>query len=94
MLTDVFAECVRKLEPGGRIAVNGQPRPWAVSKLVGRCDRISNTTRAATSGTHLAEGRRRQRFMFRAPIQYRDISERVIVASKGRFDRAALRSSN
>ena len=22
MLTDVFAECVRKLEPGGRIAVN------------------------------------------------------------------------
>ena len=35
MLTEVFAECVRKLEPGGRIAVNVEPRPQALSKLVG-----------------------------------------------------------
>ncbi len=97
MLTEVFAECVRKLEPGGRIAVNvanlGR-RPYRSLSadvirilehdlgLLLRGELIWQKGEGASSscawGSFRSAGN---------PV-LRDISERIIVASKGRFDRA------
>ena len=66
LLHDVFAECVRKLEPGGRIAVNvanlGR-KPYR--SLVGRRHRdpAGPTRAAAPRRDHLAEGRGRERLV-------------------------------
>ncbi len=97
MLTDVFAECVRKLEPGGRIAVNvanlGR-KPFR--SLAGDVTRILQDDlglllrgehiwqKADGAGGNCAWG------SFRSPSNpvMRDLTERIIVASKGRFDRA------
>ncbi|MEA2461059.1 MAG: modification methylase [Actinomycetota bacterium] len=97
MLEDVFAECVRKLEPGGRIAVNvanlGR-RPYrSLSadvihilqnrlRLLLRGEVIWQKARGA--GGSCAWG------SFQRPANpvLRDLTERIIVASKGRFDRA------
>lgn len=97
LLTDVFAECVRKLEPGGRIAVNvanlGRKPYRSLSSDVIRIleDELGLLLRGeliwqkadGASGS-CAWG------SFRSPANpvLRDITERVIVASKGRFDRA------
>lgn len=96
LLRDVFAECKRVLEPGGRIAVNvanlGR-RPYRSLSadvatilqdlgLLLRGEVIWWKGRAA--GGSCAWG------TFQSPANpvLRDITERVVIASKGRFDRA------
>ena len=97
MLTEVFAECVRTLEPGGRIAVNvanlGR-RPYrSLSadviailqdrlRLLLRGEIIWQKQRGAAGNCAWGSFQRPGN-----PV-LRDLSERVIVASKGRFDRA------
>jgi site-specific DNA-methyltransferase (adenine-specific) len=97
MLTDVFAECVRTLEPGGRIAVNvanlGRKPYRSLSSDVTRIlehdlglllrgeliwQKAEGASGSCAWGSYRSAGN---------PV-LRDISERVIVASKGRFDRA------
>jgi len=97
MLTAVFAECVRTLEPGGRIAVNvanlGRKPYRSLSAdvirilqdelgLLLRAEVIWQKADGATGSCAWGS--------FRSPANpvLRDITERVIVASKGRFDRA------
>ncbi len=97
MLTDVFAECVRKLEPGGRIAVNvanlGRKPYRSLSADVIRI--LEHDLGLLLRGEVIwqkAEGASGScawgSFRSAANPVLRDISERVIVASKGRFDRA------
>ena len=98
MLTDVFAECVRKLEPGGRMAVNvanlGRKPYRSLSSDV--IDILSNRLglllrgeviwlKARGAGGNCAWG------SFASPANpvLRDLTERIVIASKGRFDRAA-----
>ncbi len=97
LLHDVFADCVRVLEPGGRIAVNvanlgRKPyRSLAADVIHILQDRLGLLLRgeiiwqkgAGASGS-CAWG------SFRSPSNpvLRDVTERVIVASKGRFQRA------
>ena len=97
LLHDVFAECVRVLEPGGRIAVNvanlgRKPyRSLAADVIHILQDQLGLLLRgevvwqkgAGASGS-CAWG------SFRSPSNpvLRDVTERVIVASKGRFQRA------
>lgn len=97
LLHDVFSECVRKLEPGGRIAVNvanlGRKPYRSLSADVIRIlqDDLGLLLRgelvwqkgAGASGS-CAWGS----FRSAANPVLRDITERVVVASKGRFDRA------
>jgi DNA modification methylase len=97
MLTDVFAECVRKLEPGGRIAVNvanlGRKPYRSLSAdvirilehdlgLLLRGELIWQKGEGASGSCAWGS------FRGAANPVLRDISERIIVASKGRFDRA------
>ncbi len=97
MLTDVFAECVRKLEPGGRIAVNvanlGRKPYRSLSAdvirilehdlgLLLRGELIWQKAEGATGSCAWGSFRSATN-----PV-LRDLTERVIVASKGRFDRA------
>ncbi|MGI8940077.1 MAG: DNA methyltransferase [Iamia sp.] len=97
MLRDVFAECVRVLEPGGRIAVNvanlGRKPYRSLSADVIRIlqDDLGLLIRgevvwvkARGAGGNCAWG------TYRHPANpvLRDVTERVIVAGKGRFDRA------
>ena len=97
LLHDVFADCVRTLEPGGRIAVNvanlgRKPyRSLAADVIHILQDRLGLLLRgeivwqkgAGASGS-CAWG------SFRNPSNpvLRDVTERVIIASKGRFQRA------
>lgn len=96
MLHDVFAQCWAKLEPGGRIAVNvanlgRKPYRSLARDVVDvledlgyllRGEIIWQKSQAAGGscawGTYQRPGN---------PV-LRDITERVVVASKGRFDRA------
>lgn len=97
MLEAVFAECVRKLEPGGRIAVNvanlgRRPYRSLSADVIGILqDRLGLLLRgeviwrkAEGAGGNCAWG------SFQRPANpvLRDLTERVIIASKGRFDRA------
>ncbi|HLN05749.1 MAG TPA: site-specific DNA-methyltransferase, partial [Acidimicrobiales bacterium] len=97
MLRDVFAECTRVLEPGGRIAVNvanlGR-RPFR--SLAGDVTRILEDdlglllrgeviwAKAEGASGSCAWG------SYRSPTNpvLRDVTERVVIASKGRFSRA------
>lgn len=97
LLRDVFEECVRKLEPGGRIAVNvanlGRKPYRSLSAdvirilehelgLLLRGELIWQKGEGASGSCAWGSFRSASN-----PV-LRDISERVIVASKGRFDRA------
>jgi DNA modification methylase len=97
LLRDVFAECVRKLEPGGRIAVNvanlGRKPYRSLSAdvirifeddlgLLLRGELIWQKAEGASGSCAWGS------FRSAANPVLRDVTERVIVASKGRFDRA------
>ena len=96
LLHDVFAECQRVLEPGGRIAVNvanlGR-KPfrslskdvWVVLEDLGFLPRGEVVwTKAAGSSGNCAWGS----WMSPSNPSLRDLTERILIASKGRFDRA------
>ncbi|HEX2272498.1 MAG TPA: site-specific DNA-methyltransferase, partial [Acidimicrobiales bacterium] len=100
MLTEVFAECVAKLEPGGRIAVNvanlgRKPYRSLASDVIGVLqDRLGLLLRgevvwwkARGAAGSCAWG------SFQSPANpvLRDLTERVVIAGKGRFDRAVSR---
>ena len=97
LLEDVFAECARTLEPGGRIAVNvanlGRKPYRSLSadvtailqdrlRLLLRGEIIWQKGKGASGSCAWGS--------FAKPTNptFRDITERVVVASKGRFDRA------
>lgn len=101
MLTDAFAVCLRKLEPGGRMAINvanlgRKPyRSLSADVIAILQDDLGMLMRgevvwqkAKGAGGSCAWG------SFRSPQNpvLRDVTERVIIASKGRFDRALTRS--
>jgi len=101
MLAGVFAECWRVLEPGGRIAVNvanlGRKPYRSLSADVTRIlqDDIGFLLRgevvwqkARGASGNCAWGS----FASAANPVLRDLSERVVVGSKGRFDRAISRA--
>ena len=97
MLHDVFTECVRVLEPGGRIAVNvanlGRKPYRSLSADVIEIlqDRLGLLLRgeviwekSSTASGSCAWGS----FAKASNPVLRDMTERVIIASKGRFSRA------
>lgn len=102
MVHDVLAVCLRKLEPGGRMAINvanlGRKPYRSLSAdiisilqddlgMLLRGEVIWQKARGA--GGSCAWG------SFRSPQNpvLRDVTERVVIASKGRFDRALNRST-
>src|SRR6478672_6027373 len=100
MLRGVFAECARKLEPGGRIAVNVanlRRKPYrSLSadvihilqddlKLLLRGEVIWRKGEGAAGNCAWGS------FRSAANPVLRDTTERVVIASKGRFDRALSR---
>jgi len=97
MLRDVFAECRRVLEPGGRIAVNvanlGRKPYRSLAADVVRIlqDDLGLLLRGEVIWAK-AEGASGScawgSFRSAANPVLRDLTERVIIASKGRFDRA------
>jgi DNA modification methylase len=100
MLRDVFAECAAKLEPGGRIAVNvanlGRKPYRSLAAdvtsilqddlgLLLRGEIVWVKQRGANGSCAWGS------FQSAANPVLRDLTERVVVASKGRFDRALSR---
>ena len=99
LLREVFQECANKLEPGGRIAVNvanlGRKPYRSLSAdvirilqddlgLLLRGELIWQKGEGATGSCAWGS------FRSAANPVLRDITERVVIASKGRFDRAPL----
>ena len=96
MLESVFAECVRVLEPGGRMAVNvanlGRKPYRSLSAdviriledlgLLLRGEIIWQKSRGSSGSCAWGS------FRSAANPSLRDTTERIVVASKGRFDRA------
>jgi site-specific DNA-methyltransferase (adenine-specific) len=97
MLRDVFAECVRVLEPGGRIAVNvanlGRKPYRSLAgdvttilqdelALLLRGEIVWVKAKGASGSTAFGS------YLQASNPVLRDVSERVVVASKGRFGRA------
>ena len=100
MLRDVFAECRRVLEPGGRIAVNvanlgRKPYRSLSADVIGiiqddlglllRGEILWQKAKGATGSIAVGS------YLSAANPVLRDVTERVVVASKGRFDRAIPR---
>ncbi|MDQ2727350.1 MAG: site-specific DNA-methyltransferase [Actinomycetota bacterium] len=97
LLADVFAECVRKLEPGGRIAVNvanlgRRPYRSLSADVIGI---LQDDLRLLLRGEIIWLKQRGSSGScawgsFQRPGNpvLRDLTERVVVAGKGRFDRA------
>jgi DNA modification methylase len=100
MLRDVFTECRRVLEPGGRMAINvanlgRKPYRSLSADVVGilqddlglllRGEIIWQKAKGATGSIAVGS------YLSAANPVVRDVTERVIVASKGRFDRAIPR---
>ncbi|MGH9307016.1 MAG: DNA methyltransferase [Acidimicrobiales bacterium] len=97
LLHDVFVECSKKLEPGGRIAVNvanlGRKPYRSLSADVIRIlqDELGLLLRGELiwqKGEGASGSCAWGSFRSAANPVLRDITERVIIASKGRFDRA------
>jgi modification methylase len=97
LLEDVFAECVAKLEPGGRIAVNvanlgRRPYRSLSADVVGILqDRLRLLLRGEVvwvKGRGATGSCAWGSFASPANPVLRDLTERVVIASKGRFDRA------
>jgi site-specific DNA-methyltransferase (adenine-specific) len=96
LLRDVFEECVRVLEPGGRIAVNvanlgRRPYRSLAGDVTGILQDLGLLLRGEVvwwkgraAGGSCAWG------TFQRPSNpvLRDVTERIVIASKGRFDRA------
>lgn len=100
MLTEVFAECVRKLEPGGRIAVNvanlgRKPyRSLAADVISILQDELGMLLRGEIvwiKGRGASGSCAWGSWQSPANPVLRDLSERIVIASKGRFDRALNR---
>jgi site-specific DNA-methyltransferase (adenine-specific) len=97
LLREVFAECARKLEPGGRIAVNvanlgRRPYRSLSADVIGI---LQDDLRLLLRGEIIWVKQRGSSGScawgsFQRPGNpvLRDLTERVVVASKGRFDRA------
>lgn len=97
MLREVFTVCVRKLEPGGRIAVNvanlgRKPYRSLSADVIGILqDDLGLLLRGEViwqKGQGAAGNCAWGSYRSAANPVLRDITERVIIASKGRFDRA------
>lgn len=97
LLTDVFAECVRKLEPGGRLAVNvanlgRKPYRSLAADVIHILEHDLGLLLRGELVWQKGEGASGSCAWgsFRSPSNpvLRDLTERVIIASKGRFDRA------
>ncbi|MCY4663955.1 MAG: site-specific DNA-methyltransferase [Acidimicrobiaceae bacterium] len=97
MLCDVFAECKRKLEPGGRIAVNvanlgRKPYRSLSSDVIGILQDDLGLLLRGEVIWRKAEGAAGNcawgSFELPSNPVLRDLTERIVIASKGRFDRA------
>jgi site-specific DNA-methyltransferase (adenine-specific) len=97
MLREVFAVCARKLEPGGRIAVNvanlgRKPYRSLSADVIGILqDDLGLLLRGEVvwqKGEGAAGNCAWGSYRSAANPVLRDVTERVVVASKGRFDRA------
>jgi DNA modification methylase len=101
MLRDVFTECRRVLKPGGRMAVNvanlGRKPYRSLAgdvvrvlqddlALLLRGEIVWQKARGATGSIAVGS------YLSAANPVLRDVTERVVVASKGRFDRAVSRA--
>ncbi|MFV0260442.1 MAG: DNA methyltransferase [Acidimicrobiales bacterium] len=97
LLREVFAECVRKMEPGGRIAVNvanlgRKPYRSLAADVIQILERDLGLLLRGELVWQKGEGATGScawgSFRSASNPVLRDLTERVIVASKGRFDRA------
>src|ERR1700721_3058265 len=102
MLRDVFADCWRVLEPGGRIAVNvanlGRKPYRSLPAAVTRTpqDDLGFLLRGEVlwvKGRGANGNCARGSYASAANPVLRDVTERIVVASKGRFDRVPTRAT-
>lgn len=96
ILHEVFANCVRKLEPGGRIAVNvanlgRKPYRSQAADVLRIFEDLGLLLRGEIiwkKGDGMSSSTAWGSFQKASNPVLRDLTERIIVASKGRFDRA------